>query len=127
MVNYVERGNNVGGVKEAEKQTRAAQPKKKTFKESLQKLSKEHPYIKKKLIANFVSPESSYSENGWDIDPEVVPEKEAPGEEFIDTVGPETPTINRTKDKQVENQYRVTTVGSLPEKQGSRDPKALTT
>jgi hypothetical protein len=41
-----------------------------------------------------------------------VPEKEAPGEEFVDIediLGPETPTINRTKVKLVENKSRVIT------------------
>ena len=32
----------------------------------------------------FVSPGGSSSGGGWIIDPGVVPEKEAPGEEFID-------------------------------------------
>jgi hypothetical protein len=48
------------------------------------------------LTVNFVSPEGS-PENGWDINPEVVPEKEALGEEYVDIedfLGLETSTVS---------------------------------
>jgi len=94
-----------------QRKPRPAAPLLQPYRLHPQTQSKNRLHIKE-IDCEFVSPGASSSENSWDIDPGVVPEKEPPGEELVDIediLGPDTPTINRTKDKQVGNKSCVIT------------------